>query len=64
MSKAKAFREQSIEELQARSEDLLKDLFELESKLSVEKKLEKPHLIREKRRERARILTVLQEKMV
>ena len=62
--KAKELREKSIEELQALGGDIEKELYELKCELSLEKKLEKPHLIREKRRAKARILTVLQEKKV
>ena len=64
MSKAKELREQSIEELEAKAEDLLKELFELKCKLSEEKKIEKPHLIQQLKKDRARILTVLNEKKV
>ncbi|MCP5492445.1 MAG: 50S ribosomal protein L29 [Chlamydiales bacterium] len=64
MSKASAYRDQSIEELEAKQADLLKELFELKCQLSLEKKIDKPHLLREHRRERARIQTVLREKRV
>ena len=64
MSKASAYRDQSIEELEAKETELLKELFELKCQLSLEKKIEKPHLLREHRRERARILTILSEKKV
>ena len=60
--KAKEMREKSIEELQARAEELYQELFELKTRLSMEKKLDQPHLIPEKKRERARIMTVLTEK--
>ncbi len=64
MSKASAYREQSIEELEAKESELLKQMFEMKCQLSLEKKIDKPHLLREHRRERARILTILSEKKV
>ena len=58
----KELRNQSIEELQVRAEEINRELFELRSKLALEKKLDKPHLIKMNKRTKARILTVLQEK--
>lgn len=60
--KAKEMREKSTEELEARVEEIGKELYELKTRLSMEKKLDQPHLIPQKRRERARIMTVLTEK--
>ncbi|KAG6559502.1 Ribosomal L29 protein [Candidatus Rhabdochlamydia oedothoracis] len=60
--KAKELRDQSKEELQALYADLSKEIFELRNELKTTRKLEKPHLIRLKKRDRARVLTVLQEK--
>ena len=62
--KAKELRDQSVEELQAKAEEINRELFELKSKLGLEKKLDHPHLIKVNRRNRARILTVLREKKV
>jgi len=62
MPKAKELRDQSKEELQALYADLSKEIFELRNELKTTRKLEKPHLIRLKKRDRARVLTVLQEK--
>ena len=64
MMKAKEMREKSIEELEAMANDLLKELYELKCALSLDKKIDKPHLILEKKKTRARILTVLREKKV
>jgi large subunit ribosomal protein L29 len=52
----------SDEELEARYEDLCREIFELTSELRVSRKLEKPHQLKEKKKDRARILTVLRQK--
>ncbi|MDR2539196.1 MAG: 50S ribosomal protein L29 [Chlamydiales bacterium] len=62
MPKAKELRDQSKEELQALYADLSKEIFELRNELKTTRKSEKPHLIRLKKRDRARVLTILQEK--
>lgn len=62
MPKAKELRDQSKEELQALYVDLSKEIFELRNELKTTRKLEKPHLIRFKKRDRARVLTILREK--
>lgn len=62
MVKANEFRDQSVEELIARQNDLRKEIFEMRNKHSQEKKLEKPHQLRELRKDLARLLTILREK--
>ena len=62
MLKAKDLINQSVEELEAQYEDLSKEIFELMNELKLARKLDKPHLIQEKKRDRARVLTVLREK--
>lgn len=62
MLKAKDLKEQSVDELKAMFRDLSKEIYDLKNELSVARKLEKPHLVREKRRDRARVLTVLRHK--
>jgi large subunit ribosomal protein L29 len=62
MSATKKFRDQSIDELKASYLDLSKELFRLKNEFRTSRKLEKPHMIRMIKRERARALTVLQEK--
>jgi large subunit ribosomal protein L29 len=57
-----AFKDQSVEELKIAYEDLSKQIFDLRNELSVNKKLEKPHLVKQKRRDRARVLTALKAK--
>lgn len=62
MPKAKELRDQSTEELQALYTDLSKEIFQLRNELKTTRKLEKPHLIPSKKRDRARVLTILREK--
>lgn len=52
----------SDEELEARYEDLCRDIFDLTNELRVSRKLEKPHELKNKKKDRARILTVLRQK--
>jgi len=58
---AKELRDLTVEELQAGEQELARELYELRCERSA-RQVEKPHLLREKRRERARVLTILKEK--
>lgn len=49
----------SKEELTAKSEELLREIFQLRSEQSMSRKLEKPHLLKANKKERARVLTAL-----
>ena len=62
MLKAKELENQSVEELEAKYEDTCRDIFELTNELRVSRKLEKPHELKEKKKDRARILTILRQK--
>ncbi|MBJ7448770.1 MAG: 50S ribosomal protein L29 [Parachlamydiales bacterium] len=62
MSKAQNFKDQSLPELAALLTEAKKELFELCNQLVANKKLEKPHLIRAKKKDIARILTIQREK--
>jgi len=62
MLKAKDLQNQSTDELKAHYREISKELYELKNELSVNRKLEKPHLLREKKRDRARVLTMLRKK--
>ena len=62
MLKAKEIRDQSVEEIQAMYQDLSKELYLLVNELKLSKKLEKPHLIKDKKKDIARVLTILNEK--
>lgn len=59
---AKKKEEHSIQEMQAQVRDLDREIFQLRNELATQRKLEKPHLIREKRKQKARILTRLTQK--
>jgi large subunit ribosomal protein L29 len=60
--KKKEYKDQSVPELQAQVYDLEREIFQLRNELATQRKLEKPHLIRAKRRDKARILTLLTQK--
>jgi large subunit ribosomal protein L29 len=62
MGKAKDFRDMSIDELEALKNDTQKELYLLVNEYKLTKKLEKPHLIGQKKKNIARLLTVLTEK--
>ena len=64
MLKAKDLRDQSIEELEATQRDLTKELWELVNAAKHTKKVEKPHLINQKKKDIARLLTVINEKQL
>ena len=54
--------DQPIEELVQLAANLEKEIFSLRNELAVQRKLEKPHLLKAKRKERARLLTILTQK--
>jgi large subunit ribosomal protein L29 len=58
---AKELREQAPEELKALYQDLSKELFQLRNEMKVTRKMERPHLVRIKKKDRARVMTVLRE---
>ncbi len=62
MLKAKELKEQSVEELTALYGNLSKEIYGLKNELKTARKLQKPHLLREKKRNRARVMTVLRQK--
>lgn len=62
MLKASELKDQSIEELKATVLELSRDIYQLRNESRMTKKMEKPHLVKEKKRDRARILTVLRQK--
>ncbi len=61
MAKAKELREQSQEELKALYQDLSKELFQLRNEMKVTRKMEKPNMVRIKKKDRARVMTILRE---
>lgn len=60
--KAKDLRDLTIDELEATCYDTRKELFGIVNQMKLSKKMEKPHLIRQKRKDIARLLTVMHEK--
>lgn len=62
MLKAKDLKEKSAEELKMLCGNLSKEIYGLNNELRTARKLEKPHLLREKKRTRARVMTVLRQK--
>jgi len=61
MLKAKELRDQSVEELELMYHDSMHQLFELKNRARMEKP-EQPHLVRQMRRQIARLLTVINQK--
>ena len=61
MAKAKELREHSTEDLKVLYQDLSKELFQLRNEMKVTRKMDKPHLIRSKKKDRARVMTILRE---
>ena len=59
---AKKKKDESFEEMNAKIVELDRDIYALRNELAVNRKLEKPHLIKAKRREKARILTTMTQK--
>ena len=64
MLEVKNLRDQTVDELKTLSNDLSREIFELRNELSMNRKLAKPHLLNEKKKDRARVLTILTEKEV
>lgn len=62
MQEASKLRDQTVDELKANLLDLSKEIYRLKNELRMTRKMEKPHLIKSLKRDRARILTVLSEK--
>jgi len=62
MTKASNFRDMAVTELDAALKDLNKELYALVNEMKRAKKLEKPHLLRQKKKDRARLLTIMHEK--
>jgi large subunit ribosomal protein L29 len=62
MLKMEDIKNQGKEELMTLYHDLSKEIYGLKCELSIARKTEKPHLLREKKKDRARVLTALQQK--
>lgn len=64
MAKVSELRNQSKEELKALFYDLSKEIYRLRNEFKVTRKIEKTHLIKEKKKTRAQIMTVLREQEI
>lgn len=53
----------TIDELKGQYQDVSKEIFGLRNELRMTRKTEKPHLIRTKKRDRARIMTAMNQKL-
>lgn len=62
MTKAKDLRDLSLDELEASYQDQLKLKFRYVNDQKQNKQFEKPHRIRQARKEIARLLTIIEEK--
>lgn len=60
--KKNELKDQSVAELRDMTRSLRGEVFELRNTLSIQRKLEKPHLLKAKRKEIARVLTQLTKK--
>ena len=62
MDRMKEFKDQAVDELKALFHDLTKEIYDLKSEISTTRKIDKPHLMQKKKRNRARVLTLLAQK--
>jgi len=64
MKKLSELREQTTEELKEGAQQLSKEVFELRNVFKMTRKIEKSHQIKEKKRRRAQILTLLRQREI
>jgi ribosomal protein L29 len=62
MRKMKELNEQSADDLKVEYESLNAEIYTLKNELRINRKLEQPHLLIEKKKDRARVLTALNKK--
>lgn len=62
MLKFEELKKQTPDELKALYRDLSKEIYEIKTEFSIQRKMEKPHLLRLKKRDRARTMTALNQK--
>lgn len=60
--KQQELKDLSVTELQEKAQSLGREVYDLRNLLAMQRKLEQPHLIKAKRHERARVLTLLTQK--
>lgn len=62
MLKMSDLKEKTEEELHEEHRQLDKEIFSMRNELRINRKLEQPHLLKEKKKDRARVLTALNQK--
>jgi large subunit ribosomal protein L29 len=62
MRKMDQWKDQTVEELKILHKELSRDVFELNNEIMLSRKIDKPHLVRQKKKDRARILTLIRQK--
>jgi large subunit ribosomal protein L29 len=62
MSKIQTIRDMSLDQLNVLIADLENEIYDLKNKLAMTRKLEKPHILRDKKKDRARAIMILKEK--
>lgn len=62
MKNKNKIKDQSVDELKDLYQDLSKDIYQINNDLALNRKLEKPHVRKLKKRERARVLTAINQK--
>jgi large subunit ribosomal protein L29 len=62
MFKIEDLTKQNVVELTALYNNLSKEIYEINTEFSITRKLEKPHLLRSKKKDRARVLTAISQK--
>ena len=63
MSNIEELRDLPIDQLEVLLEDLEKDIFQLKNQLKMNRKLEKPHELKDKKKDLARVKFILGEKL-
>jgi len=59
MAKKSKKSQPTVDDMQAKVVELDREIFSLRNELAINRKLDKPHLIKAKRREKARMLTLM-----
>jgi large subunit ribosomal protein L29 len=62
MKKNRRFQDTSVEELNVLYRELSKEIFDMRNEKAISRKLDKPHLLKQKIKDRARVLTFLRAK--
>jgi len=62
MKKNRRFQESTADELNALYRELSKEIFDIRNEKAISRKLDKPHLLKQKIKDRARVLTFLKAK--